>query len=166
LTSDLEQRALRLLEEEENRNRNIAARRREQEREGRLKSAIEKVKKQDREQRVAQDRKEAEARVAELGHERYELEERIEAEARALNRSLNELQNLHDKQLSAMRRAGLSTEGRNLSEVVTQWWKDRFGSPNSITGTPTGHMDSAGRYQERIRKSLAERDTLASPEWE
>ena len=161
MTSE-QDRALKLIEREDAE----AARRQEQEareaRESRISDAIQRVKMQDREIAREEARQEAEAEAAEIAVQRHDLEARMEQEAKALSNSLKELEALHTKHASALRRAGrpLGHEYR-LTDVVKAWWRDRFGGPNSLTGTPTGHMDAMGRHEERRRKSLPERDPLA-----
>ena len=160
MSENVEQRAVRLLEQEDQRSRDIAARRAAQEKDGRLKDAIERVKQQDAEARVAQSKKEAEARAADLSHKRYELEERIEAEAMQLRRSLGELESLHARHLATMREAGRSVDssfhGSTLTDLITERFRQWFGGWNSLTGTPAPlHVIED--------LPLPERDGLATP---
>jgi hypothetical protein len=159
-TSDMEQRALKLLEKEDRRNEKIAARRSQQEKEGRLQGAIKRIKENDQRQREAQSKREAEDRAAELSHRRYELAEELEAGVANIDRLLSEYQSVHGKQLAALRDAGRSVDGSfhgsTLTDLLTQWFRHRFGGWNSITGTPApfhGLQDLP----------LPERDDLASP---
>ena len=155
MTNDIKDRALDLLEQEDRGNRHAAERRAEQEQEGRLRDAITRVKAQDKEIAAEQARKDAEAEAEKLAVERHDLEQRIEAEAMAVNRSLSELQSLHKRQTDALRRAGRPLgHGHGLNDLITPWWRDRFGGFNSLTGTPSPHFNSEGL-------PLPERDPMA-----
>jgi len=162
MRSEIDRRALDLLERE-NAEAELRQEQEAREAEGsRLDNARRRIKENDAKVAAEQARREAEVEADEIAAQRYELEERLEGEVMAVNRSLSELQSLHKRQGDALRRAGrpLGHDYR-LSDVITAWWKDRFGSPNSLTSTPVGHMDSMGRHEERKRKSLPERDPLA-----
>jgi DNA repair exonuclease SbcCD ATPase subunit len=154
---DLEKRALKLLEEEDTRNKEIAEKRARQEEEGRLQGAIKRIKDQDQWQRIARAEKEAEARAAQLSHERYELGEEIETAAANLNRLLSEYESLHGKHLAALREAGRPLDhGFGLQEMMTTRFRQWFGGWNSLTGTPSAFHGAQDL-------PLHERDSLASP---
>ncbi len=155
MTNDIKDRALDLLEQEDRGTRQDAERRAEQEQEGRLQDAIARVKAQDREIEREQARRDAEAEAGEIARERYELEQRIEAEGAALNRSLAELESLDRRQRDALHRAGRSIgHDHRLTDVITGWWRARFGGWNSITSTPSPHFNAEDR-------PLPERDPMA-----
>jgi hypothetical protein len=162
MTEKLREQAELRYEQEQREQRLRAEAEREAEKESGIRDHIERIQKQRDEERREQARQGAEVEADDLARERYELEERLEEAAMTMNRTLAELQSLHGRQGDALRRAGrpLGHDYR-LSDVITAWWKDRFGSPNSLTSTPVGHMDSMGRHEERKRKSLPELDPLA-----
>lgn len=150
-----EQAELRYEAEQEDQRRREEAER-QADRESGIRSHIETIQKQRDEERREQARREAEVEAAEIARLRYELEERIEAEAMAVNRSLAELQFLHKRQADALRRAGRPLgHGHGLTDLITPWWRDRFGGFNSLTGTPSPHFNSEGL-------PLPQRDPLAS----
>jgi len=159
---DIDTRARKLVEAEELAAQERAERESEQANESRIMDARRRIKEDDARAAAERSRQGAGVEADDLARERYELEERLEGEAMAVNRTLSELQSLHKRQGDALRRAGrpLGHDYR-LTDLITAWWKDRFGSPNSLTSTPVGHMDSMGRHEERKRKSLPERDPLA-----
>ena len=155
MTNDIKDKALELLEQEDQGNRHAAERRAEREREGRLQDAIARIKENDAEIAAEQARRDAEAEAQEIARQRHELEQRIEAEAMALNRSLSELESLHRRHADALRRAGRPLgHDHRLTDVITGWWRARFGGWNSLTGTPSPHFNAEDR-------PLPERDPLA-----
>jgi hypothetical protein len=126
------------------------------EREQGISSAIKEIEEQRRQERIAQHRRESEARAGELSHERHELEERIEAEAIQLRRSLNELKSLHTRHSAALREAKRPLDhGYQLQEVISARFGQWFGGFNNLTGVsaPFPGKDVP----------LPERDSLASP---
>ncbi len=161
-SDDIQQRALALLEREEQEVLRQMEQEEQAERESRFADARRRIKEQDREIAAEQARKEAQAEALVLSQERYGLGKDLEEAAANLNRLLGEYEDLHRRHADALRRAGrpLGHDYR-LPDVITAWWKDRFGGPNSLTGTPAGHMDAIGHYEERRRKGLPERDPLA-----
>ena len=157
MTSDIKDRALRLIEKEDRARERHAEREKEAEKETRVRSAIERIKKQDREITAERARKQAEAEAEEIAAERHALEERMEAEAMALNRSIAELEALNLRHTDALRRAGRKVgHGHSLRALLPTWFKHRFGGFNAITGVPGS--PAGGR-----ERTLAERDPLASP---
>ncbi len=155
MRSEIDRRALDLLEREEQEAARDKERRDHEHHESRLEEARRRIKENDAEIAAERSRQGAEVEADEIARERYELEERLEGEAMAVNRSLSELQSLHKRQGDALRHAGrpLGHDYR-LTDLITGWWKDRFGSFNSLTGTPSPHFNSQDR-------PLHERDPLS-----
>lgn len=155
MANDIKDRALDLLEEEDRGTRQDAERRAEQEREGRLQDAITRVKANDAEIAAEHARKEAAAEAQEFARQRHELEQRMEAEAMALNRSIAELEALDRRQRDALRRGGKNPGHDNaLFSFLPRWFAHRFGGFNSVTGVPGGHPSGKDR-------PLPERDPMA-----
>ncbi len=157
MTNDVDRRALDLVERE-NAEAELRQEQEAREAEGsRLDNARRRIKENDAKVAAEQARREAEVEADEIAAQRYELEERLEGEVMAVNRSLSELESMHKRQGDALRRAGrpLGHDYR-LTDLITGWWKDRFGGFNSLTGTPSPHFNSQDR-------PLPERDPMASP---
>lgn len=154
-TNDVDQRVLDMLgREDEQAGRDKEQRDREAA-EGRVADARRRIKENDAEIAAEQARREAGVEAAEIAAQRYELEERLEGAAMAVNRSLSELESMHQRQGDALRRAGAPLgHDYRLSEVITPWWRARFGGWNSLTGTPAPHFNAED-------KPLPERDPLA-----
>lgn len=152
---DIDTRARKLVEAEELAAQERAERESEQANESRIMDARRRIKEDDARSAAERSRQGAEVEAAELSKERYELEERLESEAMAVNRTLAELESLHQRQGDALRHAGrpLGHDYR-LTDLITGWWKDRFGGFNSLTGTPSPHFNAED-------KPLPERDPLA-----
>ena len=156
MTNDIRDRALDLREQEGLGNRQAAKRRGGREREGRLRDAIARVKEQDREVAAEQARRDAGAEAEKLAVERYELEQRIEAEGVALNRSIAALEALDRRQRAALRRSGRNPgHDHSLAVLLPRWFAHRFGGFGRITGVPGGHPSGKDR-------PLPERDPMAS----
>ena len=157
MTNDTDRRALELLERE-NAEAELRQEQEAREAEGsRLDNARRRIRENDAVIAAEQARREAGAEAREIARQRYELEERLEGEAMAVNRTLSELESMHQRQGDALRRAGAPLgHDYRLTDLITGWWKDRFGGFNSLTGTPSPHFNSQDR-------PLPERDTLASP---
>jgi chromosome segregation ATPase len=155
MTEKLREQAELRYEQEQQEQRLREEAEREADKERGIRDHIERIQKQRDEERREQTRKEAEAEAEEIARERYGLEERFEAEAMTMNRTLSELQSLHGRHADALRRAGrpLGHDYR-LTDLITGWWKDRFGGFNSLTGTPSPHFNAED-------KPLPERDPLA-----
>ena len=155
MPNDVDRRALDLLEHEEQEAARDKERRDHEHHESRIMDARRRIKEDDARSAAERSRQGAEVEAAELSKERYELEERLESEAMAVNRSLSELESLHKRQGDALRHAGrpLGHDYR-LTDLITGWWKDRFGGFNSLTGTPSPHFNSQDR-------PLPERDPMA-----
>jgi hypothetical protein len=157
MTNDTKDRALRLLEEEDREAARDQERRDQEHHESRLEEARRRIKEDDAKAVAERSRREAATEAAEIARERYDLEDCIEIEGATLNRSLSELQSLHKRQGDALRRAGRPLgHGHGFTDLITPWWRDRFGGFNSLTGTPSPHFNSEGL-------PLLERDPLASP---
>ncbi len=155
MRNDVDQRVLDMLEREEAQAARDQERRDHEHHESRLEEARRRIKEDDARSAAERSRQGAEVEAAELSKERYELEERLESEAMAVNRTLAELDSMHQRQGDALRRAGrpLGHDYR-LTDLITGWWKDRFGGFNSLTGTPSPHFNAED-------KPLPERDPLA-----
>ena len=125
MRSEIDRRALDLLEREEQEAARDKERRDHEHHESRLDNARRRIKENDAKVAAEQARREAEVEADDLARERYELEERLEGEAMAVNRTLSELQSLHKRQGDALRRAGrpLGHDYR-LTDLITAWWKD------------------------------------------
>jgi len=119
-SSDIEQRAARLIEEEDNKNREIARKRAEQEKEGRLKSAIEKVKREDRERRIAARAKQAKAEARALEPEIERARREADDALASLMRSINEVEGLEQKRSSLLAEAGEPQSAPIRGEL--RWW--------------------------------------------
>lgn len=156
MTSDIDRRALALLEREEAQAARDRGRRDREVAEGRAADARRRIKENDAEIAAEQARKEAEAEALKLAVERYELEQRIEAEAMAVNRSLAELEALDRRHRDALRRAGRNPGHDNsLAVLLPRWFAHRFGGFGRVTGVPGGHPSGKDRL-------LHERDPMAS----
>ncbi len=143
MTSDVKDRALRLIEKEDRLNEQRAESQRERSEESRLQDAIRRVRRHDREIEAERRRKEAAAEADALARERHELEERLEAEVGTINRSLAELERLDARHRDALRRAGRQlAQGQRLANVISKWWRARFGGWNALTGTPSPHWNT------------------------
>ncbi len=155
MRSDIERRASDLLEREEQEAARDQERRDHEHHESRLEEARRRIKEDDARAAAERSRQGAGVEADDLARERYELEERLEGEAMAVNRSLAELESMHQRQGDALRHAGrpLGHDYR-LTDLITGWWKDRFGGFNSLTGTPSPHFNAED-------KPLPERDPLA-----
>ncbi len=140
--TDIKSRALELIEREDQEAARDQERR---DRENDAKVAAE------------QARREAGAEAGEIARQRHELEERFEAEAMSMNRTLSELQSVHERHADALRRAGRPLgHGYRLPDLIARRWRQLFGGWNSVTGTPSPHFNSED-------KSLHEADPMASP---
>jgi uncharacterized protein YhaN len=153
-SSDIRQRAEQLVETE-------AETTREEERESRIRDAIERIKEQDREAAAAQARREARARVAKLGHRRYELEQRMEELARELASSIAELEVLDTEQRNELRDAGIKAPLIGAPVLLTEWVQARLSRLYSPTGGRDMHVPQV--YAALQNRSLAAVDPLASP---
>ena len=96
----------------------------------------------------------------ELSKERHELAQEIEDAAAKLGLLLSEYESLHRRHAATLREAGRPLDyGFSLSEIVTGWWRHRFGGFNSLTGT-------SAPFHASQDAPLHERDPLALLEWE
>jgi len=157
MRSEIDRRALDLLEREEQEAARDKERRDHEHHESRLDNARRRIKENDAKVAAEQARRDAEAEAGEIAARRYELAEEMEEAAASVNRKLAEYEALDRRHRDALRRAGrpLGHDYR-LTDVITGWWKDRFGGFNSLTGTPAPHWNSEGI-------PLHEADPMASP---
>ncbi|MEJ7871287.1 MAG: hypothetical protein WKF67_03430 [Rubrobacteraceae bacterium] len=155
MRSDVDQRVLDMLEHEEQEAARDKERRDHEHHESRLEAARRRIKEDDARAAAEQSRQGAGVEADDLARERYELEERLEGEAMSMNRTLSELESLHKRQGDALRHAGrpLGHDYR-LTDLITAWWRARFGGWNSLTGTPSPHFNAEDR-------PLQERDALS-----
>ncbi len=154
---DIDTRARKLVEAEELAAQERAERESEQANESRIMDARRRIKEGDAKVAAEQARREAGAEAREIARQRYELEERFEAEAMSMNRTLSELQSVHERHADALRRAGRPLgHGYRLPDLIARRWRQLFGGWNSVTGTPSPHFNSED-------KPLHEADPMASP---
>ncbi len=146
MPNDVDQRVLDLVEREEQEAARDQERRDHEHHESRIMDARRRIKEDDARSAAERSRQGAEVEADELSKERYELEERLESEAMAVNRTLSELQSLHGRHVDALRHAGrpLGHDYR-LTDLITGWWRARFGGWNSITSTPSPHHNAEDR---------------------
>lgn len=160
MANDVDSRALRLIEKEDRRNEEIAERERKEAERSRLEDARRRIKQHDREIEREQARREAQVEADEIAVERHDLEERMEQEAAALNRSITELVALDRKHRDALRRAGRDVGHSNsLHVLIPRWFAHRFGGFRSLTGI-------LGTHPSGKERTLAKRDPLAAPRTE
>jgi hypothetical protein len=153
--TDLRQEAEQLYEQRLEELRKQAEKEKEAERERGIRSYIHRIETQRNEERSEQARREAAQEADELARERHELEERMEAEVAALNRSVSELESLDRRHRGALHRAGRDVgHGHSLRTLLPSWAKHRLGGFNSLLGIPGTHPSGKER-------TLAERDPLA-----
>lgn len=156
MTSDVDTRARRLMEAEKLAAQERAEREQAEAQGARLEAARRKIKEQDAEIAAERARKEAEAGVARLRHEAYELDVELEDEAARFNRLIDARRSVQEKLAVAHRRAGRPLgHGHSIRDLIAPWVAHRFGGFNSITGVPGGHPNGKDR-------PLHERDPLAS----
>jgi len=157
MPNDVDQRVLDMLGREDEQAARDKERRDREAAEGRVADARRRIKENDAEIAAEQARREAAVEAKEISARRYELAEEMEEAAASVNRKLAEYEALDRRHRDALRRAGrpLGHDYR-LTDVITGWWKDRFGGFNSLTGTPAPHWNSEGI-------PLHEADPMASP---
>ena len=153
--TDIRQQAERRYEREQEELREQAERQKKAEKESGIRSHITAIQRQRDEERKAQARRDAAQEADELAVQRYEIEQRMEQEAMALNRSVAELEALDRRHRDALRQAGQDVgHTRTLRSLLRRWFAHRLGgfnSPSGIIGThPTGK-----------ERTLAERDPLS-----
>jgi Rad3-related DNA helicase len=155
MPNDVDRRALDLLEHEEQEAARDKERRDHEHHESRIMDARRRIKEDDAEIERERRRRGAEAEAEEISARRHELAEEMEEAAASVNRRLAEYESLHKRHADALRRAGrpLGHDYR-LTDVITGWWRARFGGWNSLTGTPSPHFNAEDR-------PLHERDPLA-----
>ncbi len=115
-----------------------------------MKELFQRREATERERARRQARHEAEI----LALRRREIEERAEEHAAALAHALRELEEVHVRHRVKLYEAGTPVSAHyRLAEVLTGWFRHRFGGQHSLTGTPAAHH----AYEDR---TLAERDPL------
>lgn len=101
-------------------------------------------------------RRAAQRESEELAVRRREIEERAEEHAAALARDLRELEEVHVRHRAKLHEAGTPVSGYyRLADILTPWFRHRFGGHHSLTGTPAAYYGLEDR-------TLTERDPLAS----
>jgi hypothetical protein len=101
-------------------------------------------------------RREAQREARALAERRRAIEERAEQHAAALARDLRELEEVHVRHRAKLHEAGTPVSPNyRLVDVLTPWFRHRFGGYHSLTGTLTTHHAPGHR-------TLSERDPLVS----
>ena len=106
-------------------------------------------------------RQEAQREAEALAIRRTEIEERAEQHAAALAQDLCELEHIHVRHRVKLHEAGTPVGAHyRLADILTPWFRHRFGGHRSLTGIPVPHRNLEDR-------TLAERDPLAAArrEW-
>jgi len=157
MRSEIDRRALDLLERE-NAEAELRQEQEAREAEGsRLDNARRRIKENDARAAAERAKKEAGAEAGEIARERHELELLMEDQAAALNRSIAELEDLDRRHRDALRRAGRNPGHEHSPRtLLPTWFAHRFGGFNAVTGVPGGHPSGKER-------PLQERDPMASP---
>jgi len=164
LTSDIDNRARTLLEQEDQLNEQREKRKAEQEQASRLTAARSRIKRHDAEIEAERRRKEAAAEADALSAELGERATTLQREAEALARSIEAYAELRARLQGAQRRSGRGAGGSRASSiryVLPNWFKSVFGGFGSLVEVQS---EMSGRVQALTPepRTLVERDVFAS----
>jgi len=163
-SNDVDTRAAKLIEQEDQLNEQRAKRKAEQEQASRLTAARSRIKQHDREIEGEQTRKAAKVEADALAVELGERAITLQRQAETLQRDIEAYAELRGRLLDAERRAGREVgggRGTSIRYVLPNWFKSVFGGFGSLVEVQS---EMSGRVQALTPepRTLVERDVFAS----